>query len=583
MKTLNAIRDYLKNKNWDAVIIPTADPHQNEVPADRYQIRRALSGFTGSAGTLVVMDTQAGLWTDGRYELQGAQELEGTGIDLYITNLPGTKKMLDALKELPEDATIAVDAGRMSFGEYKTIEKGIAPRTLTGDLDSDALWGEFPPIPGGELIVLDDENAGASVQEKIDRLRKTLEEKKVDGSMIGASEDIAWLLNARGSDVANTPVFYAYLWVDQSASMLFVDTKKVGDGLSAVLEKANISVHPYETVYTFAEKIKDQKVLLDENRSNARMVQIFRENNDVLLERNPSEFFKARKNEAEIRHMKLAHHADGLALTNFFYWLEKEGAGHTEYEIGTKLLQFRQEQKGFIEESFGTIAGYKENGAIVHYHAHQETAKTLEKESLLLLDSGGQYDVGTTDITRTVAMGTLREEEKKDYTYTLKAHIALSTAQFLEGTKGIVLDGFCRYPLWKEGIDFKHGTGHGVGYRLSVHEGPMSISPVYRAEAIETGQILSIEPGIYRAGKHGVRIENLAVVEERVENEFGRFLGFSPITICYIDTDPVDAQWLTQEEIQWLNEYNAFVYESLADELTEEVRAFLHRKTRPIA
>lgn len=582
METLKHIRSIMKENGWDAVIIPTADPHQNEVPADRYQVRRALSGFTGSAGTLVVLQDQAGLWTDGRYELQGAKELEGSGIDLYITAHPKTKKITDVINALPEDAVVAVDAGRMSFGEFSKTEQAIAPRRLEASMDSDLLWNAFPALPTEALIALDDENAGLSVDEKIALLREKLEEEQVDATMIGASEDIAWLLNARGRDVANTPVFYSYLWVDQSEAILFMEMTKIPSELKEKLEASKVTLRSYEEVYTFAEGICDKTILLDENRSNAKMVQTFAKNNTLNHQKNPTERIKARKNAAEIAHMKMAHVQDGIALTKFFHWLEKDGVGHTEYEIDEALLRFRSEQEGFLEPSFATIAGYKDNGAIVHYHAQKETSSTLKAESLLLLDSGGQYSVGTTDITRTVAMGPVTEQEKYDYTMTLKAHISLSTAQFLEGTKGAVLDGMCRYPLWKAGIDFKHGTGHGVGYRLSVHEGPMSISPVFNQEEIAVGQILSIEPGIYRAGEHGVRIENLVVVEEREENQFGKFLGFEPITVCYIDTAPVDVTLLTNEERDWLNAYNEHVYKTLADALDDETRAFLREKTRGI-
>ena len=575
---MQTIRDYMKKNGYDAIVVPTADAHQNEYPAEAYRLRAHLSGFTGSAGTLVVTQENAGLWTDGRYELQAEKQLAGTGIDLYCTAYPNTTTIEQFLRTLPEEATVAIDGGRMSVSEYRRLKRGIAAK-LVSTLDSDALWPDAPPLPGTKLEMPASAAAGGTVSEKLERLRAALEEKNADATFIGASEDIAWLLNLRGADTPGTPIFYAYAWVSAEDAVLFVPEEKLTEPIRQALTDAGVEISSYESALGFLQK-NTQSVLLDPDRTNVTHYQAV---DEVLRmdEQNPTTPMKAKKTKEEIDCLKEAYRKDGLALTAFFHWLEQHGAGHTEYEVGEKLRAFREEQPGFSEPSFDTIAGYGPNGAIIHYRAEEDSAR-IENKSLLLLDSGGQYDTGTTDITRTVAMGELTREEKRDYTLTLKSHIALASAHFLEGAQGVVLDGFARYPLWQEGIDYKHGTGHGIGFMLSVHEGPMGISRQVRDTPIEPGHVLSIEPGIYRAGKHGIRIENIGVVEKCEETEFGSFLCFDMLSYCFIDTRPLDLTLLSPQEKEWLNTYHRKVYELLAPDLTDELRGYLKERTRPV-
>lgn len=582
-KRLEIVREHLRYLKADAVVIPTSDPNQNEYVADRYQLRRHLSGFTGSAGTLVVAHDWAGLWTDGRYELQAKHELQGTGIDLYCTALEGTLSIEKKLSELPEDAKVVVDGSRMSHAEFERISKGIAPRTLSAELISENLWMYGDSLPNEIITVVPDENAGATRAEKLTDLRKRLRDAGAEATMIGASEDICWLLNLRGNDVPHTPIFYAFLWVDQKYCTLFLEREKRNSPSLFSLYDDNINVFDFHyDAYVMPTKKERTTVLLDPNRINEKMASMMEKHHDVIYERNPSTDAKAVKNATEIANLREAYRRDGIALTKFFHWIENEGVGKTEYEIAEKLEGFRAEGDGFLELSFSTIAGYGPNGAIIHYKPERETSAVLENESLLLVDSGGQYDVGTTDITRTIAMGELSEQERRDYTLTLRSHIALATALFPKGATGTILDGFARYPMWQQMIDYRHGTGHGVGYRLSVHEGPMSISRATNTVPLEPGMVVSIEPGIYREGSHGVRIENIVVVETAGANDFGEFRQFSVLSDCYIDTAPLELSLLSSQEKEWLNSYNKRVYENLADGLDEETRAFLHRKTRSV-
>lgn len=575
---MQTIRDFMKKHGYDAIVVPTSDAHQNEYPAVAYRLREYLSGFTGSAGTLVVTGESAGLWTDGRYEIQAREELEGKEIALYCTAYPETETIVQFLQKLPGEAVVAVDGGRMSVTEYRQLEQGIAAH-LVPDLDSNALWPDAPALPDTGITAPDSAAAGGSISEKIEKVRIFLEKNAADGVFVGASEDIAWLFNLRGSDVPGTPIFYAYAWVGKERTILFVPENKISDAIRGMLASAEVEVFPYEKSLDFLQKVEGI-VWLDPDRSNVAHYEAV--DPDRRMEgQNPTTALKAKKTTEEIACLKEAYRRDGIALTRFFYWLESHGAGHTEMQIAEKLLEFRSEQEGFSEPSFTTIAGYGPNGAIIHY-APDENSSVLEEKSLLLLDSGGQYDTGTTDITRTVAMGPVTDEEKRDYTLTLKSHIALASAQFLEGTQGVVLDGFARYPLWQEGVDYKHGTGHGVGFMLSVHEGPMSISRRVSDIAIEPGHVVSIEPGVYRPGKHGVRIENIVVAKPREETEFGKFMAFEMLSYCFIDTRPLDLALLTSSEKKWLNDYHKGVYQNLEAALTEKEKDYLRMRTRPV-
>lgn len=579
---IDIVRAYLEKWEADAAVIPTSDPHQNEYVADGYKLRAHLSGFTGSAGTLVVAKDWAGVWTDGRYELQASVELADSGIDLYCTANDDTPTIEQKLSELEEGAVVLVDGSRMGISEFKKIAEGIAPRTLQTTLDSNALWPDAPALSKASIYAVPDENAGASVSEKLSALREKLEKAGANATMIGASEDICWLLNLRGNDVLYTPVFYAFAWVDSDKAVLFVDEDKVDDGIREKLELDGVYTAPYQSAYTWSENTEPFTVLLDPNRTNAKIYTAIEGSYEIVSKRNPTTDLKAVKNEIEIENLKEAYRKDGIALTKFFRWLEEQGAGKTEWEVSERLREFRAEAESFLEPSFGTIAGYGPNAAIIHYAPSEAESAEVENKGLMLVDSGGQYEEGTTDITRTVKLGELTPEERKDYTLTLKSHIALANALFLKGATGTMLDGFARYPLWQHKMDYKHGTGHGVGYRLSVHEGPMSISRNWNEVPLATGMVVSIEPGIYRAGSHGVRIENITAVEPAGESEFGEFMRFKVLSYCYIDTAPIDLVLLTAEEKNWLNAYHKDVYALLSPGLGEEDAAFLKNKTRPV-
>ena len=577
------LRDRMAHYGVDAYIIPTDDFHGSEYVGDYFRCRAWVSGFTGSAGTLVVTRDWAGLWTDGRYFLQGAEQLSGTGIDLMKMGQPGVPAMEAWLKEhLPSDATLGFDGRVMTTVGGKALEKlGFGIRW---DKDLvDEIWENRPPLSTAPAWELDVKYAGRSRKEKLDDLIKAVKDQGCDAHILTSLDDICWLLNLRGDDVTCCPVVLGYVVVVGDAVTYYVDAGKLSQPLQEALEADGVALKPYFALYEDVPSLTG-KVLLDPTMVNYAIYNGL--SAEIREGANPTTLPKAIKTQAEVDNETLAHIKDGAALTRFMKWV-KEHAGKveiTEISAAETLESFRAQQENYLGPSFEPIMGYAHHGAIVHYSATEESDIPLKAESFLLSDTGGHYLEGSTDVTRTFALGPVTEEMKLHYTLVLKGHLNLSAAQFKQGCGGVSLDYIARAPFWERGLDYNHGTGHGVGYLLSVHEGPQNIryNPAGSSEKLAPGMITSNEPGIYLEGKYGIRIENLVVCEKRLENEYGTFLGFRDLTMCPYDLDAVDVSLLTDREKDCMNAYHAKVYATLAPLYTEEERAWLQNATRPV-
>ena len=579
---INVLRKKMAECGLDAYYIPTSDPHQSEYLAEHDKTRVFISGFTGSAGAVLVTKDKAFLWTDGRYFLQAEQELRGSGIILQKSGEPNVPTVFEYLADtLPQGSKIGMDGKVVSVNAFAQFTASLPAITFV--LDRDLIGEMWEKRPGPVLSAAslhDTRYTGASAADKIKAVRTVLKEKKAGATIIGALEDICYLFNIRGRDIECTPVVTAYALIDRETARLYIDTRQMTAEVKAALEKEGVSVAPYEAVFADAEKLSGT-VYIDPARTN-----VFLRNKikaDILEGLNITAAMKAVKNEVEIANYRNAFLKDGIAMVKILKWVEDHAAaGVTEWDVSEQLLRFRAEQPGFLEASFTTIAGYGANAAIIHYGPKKETAAVLQPKGFLLLDSGGQYLDGTTDITRTIPLGPLTEAEKEDYTLVLKGHIQLALAKFPENTTGYKLDAFARAPLWQYGKDYKHGTGHGVGYVLSVHEGPQNIGLRYIDYPMKSGMITSNEPGFYCAGSHGIRIENLTLTKEWKTTEYGTFLQLETMTICPIDTRPVIKELLNPEEIGWLNEYNRMVYTALESHLDEAHRTFLKERTQAL-
>ncbi|MBP1617583.1 MAG: ampp [Bacteroidetes bacterium] len=581
-----ALRKYLVAHNLHAFIVPSSDSHLSEYPADRWKSREWISGFTGSAGTIVVTLHQAGLWTDSRYFLQADDELEGTGIELFKERIPETPTIAQWLSEsLKPGETVGVDGKVFSAKEANALLQTFAQKGLQLNTKFDPLeeiWENRPQIPQASVYELPIEFAGISPAEKIQNINAELAKLGANGLLVSSLDSIAWIFNLRGSDVEYNPVFVSYAYVSPKETVLFIDPKKVNPDVASHLQKEGVVLAHYSKFFDYVGALKGQTICIQSDKTSYCLWKQAAANNQIIDAVSPADLLKAQKNKVEIEGFRRALIKDGVALVRFFRWLEEAVPTGivTEHLISEKLVEYRSQQEGFVGESFGTIAGFQGNGAIVHYHADKNTAKQVWNEGLLLIDSGGQYFDGTTDITRTVALGELSAEIKRDYTNVLKGHIALASAVFPEGTRGSQLDAFTRQFLWKSGANYLHGTGHGIGHFLNVHEGPQSIRMEENPVTLREGMVMSNEPGIYRTGKYGVRTENLVVVKECCETEFGKFYQFETLTLCPIDTSPIDIEMLSKEEIDWLNEYHQRVFNSLSPYLNEEEKAWLKEKTK---
>lgn len=587
---LECLREVMKREHLAAFIFPSTDAHQSEYVADHWMGRAWISGFDGSAGTAVVTMHSAALWTDSRYFLAAEEQLKGTEFQLMKLKIPGTLSIAEWLgKELQDvdSPEVGLDGWVNSYtstsGLIADLRKagGITVRTNFDPLEE--IWKDRPSIPLKPVEIQPMEFAGEDVSSKIKRIRLALRAQHADGMLVSALDDIAWTLNLRGTDVHCVPVFVSYLLIASDKVSLFVDEAKVSSEIRAYLESNGVSIYKYNKVEEGLKAYSEYNILLDGNETSYYLWKAVR-CQEIVHASSPIPAMKAVKNDAEIAGYRRAMLKDGVAMVKFLKWLlpAVEAGGETEISIDKKLTALRAEQNLFRDISFDTIAGYQAHGAIVHYEATPETDIPLKPEGLLLLDSGAQYQDGTTDITRTIALGPITEEMKHIYTLVLKAHIQLELAKFPDGASGTQLDALGRECMWREGLNFLHGTGHGVGSYLSVHEGPHQIRMEYMPTPLRAGMTLTDEPGLYLAGKFGVRIENTVLLSEYMETEFGKFLQIEPLTLCPIDTAPVDMTMLLPEELAWLNDYHAKVYAELAPYLDEEEKKWLENATKAI-
>ena len=580
----------MKREHLAAFIFPSTDAHQSEYVADHWMGRAWISGFDGSAGTAVLTMHSAALWTDSRYFLAAEEQLKGTEFQLMKLKIPGTLSIAEWLgKELQDvdSPEVGLDGWVNSYsstsGLIADLRKagGITVRTNFDPLEE--IWKDRPSIPLKPVEIQPMEFAGEDVSSKIKRIRLALRAQHADGMLVSALDDIAWTLNLRGTDVHCVPVFVSYLLIASDKVSLFVDEAKVSSEIRAYLESNGVSIYKYNKVEEGLKAYSEYNILLDGNETSYYLWKAVR-CQEIVQASSPIPAMKAVKNESEIAGYRSAMLKDGVAMVKFLKWLlpAVEAGGETEISIDKKLTALRAEQKLFRDISFDTIAGYQAHGAIVHYEATPETDIPLKPEGLLLLDSGAQYQDGTTDITRTIALGPITEEMKHIYTLVLKAHIQLELAKFPDGASGTQLDALGRECMWREGFNFLHGTGHGVGSYLSVHEGPHQIRMEYMPTPLRAGMTLTDEPGLYLAGKFGVRIENTVLLSDYMKTEFGKFLQIEPLTLCPIDTAPIDLAMLMPEELAWLNEYHAKVYAELAPYLDEEEKKWLENATKAI-
>lgn len=584
---LEALRDLMRSKHIDAVIIPGTDPHQSEYPSEHWKFRDYVSGFTGSNGTAVVTLDDAGLWTDSRYFLQAAEQLEGSGFTLRKENIPGEPTVLEWLGEaLDEDAVVGVDGRLFSLIEANRIEMFCAQNGFMFAPDfraAEAIWTDRPARPMNPAFVHDEALAGEDVDSKISRVVDALDAADADGLLITALDEIAWLLNLRGSDVDYTPVVIAFAYVSEDERVLFIDSEKVTSEVKDHLKKYGVKIKDYDDIEKFLGKISSTAtVMVDPNRVSDALGQAMICNKTYMA--SPVIALKGVKNECQIAGFRQAMLYDGAAMVRMMMWLEQNVAnGITEMDVDRRLQQERAAYASNRGDSFHMIAGYKDHGAIVHYEATDESAYTLAPDGLLLIDTGGQYLEGTTDITRTISLGNPTAAEKHDYTLILKGHLALARAVFPKGTMGVQLDVLARGPLWNEGMTYLHGTGHGVGHFLGCHEGPQSIRMEANPTPLELGMVTSNEPGIYKTGEYGIRTENLLLCVPACSNEeWGEFYKFESLTLFPYDTTLMDMDMLSREEVKQINDYHAMVCERLRPLLNADEAQWLEQKCKSI-
>ena len=580
----------MKREHLSAFIFPSTDAHQSEYVADHWRGREWISGFNGSAGTAVVTMKSAALWTDSRYFLAAEEQLEDTEYQLMRLKMEGTPTIAEWLgKELQDvqSPEVGLDGMVNSYNYVKDLSyslRKLGGITLRTNLDPlEQIWENRPSLPANPVEIQPLEYAGETLASKVARIRKSLRELHADGMLVSALDDIAWTLNLRGTDVHCNPVFVSYLLIESDKVSLFVDDNKLSPEVKQYLQDNQVSLYNYNKVEKCLESYSEYNILLDGDETSYYLWKTVK-CQEIVAAGSPIPAMKAVKNKAEIEGYRSAMLKDGVAMVKFLKWLKPavEAGGQTEISIDEKLTSLRAEQKLFRDISFDTIAGYAQHGAIVHYEATPETDVVLKPEGLILIDSGAQYQDGTTDITRTIALGAVSAEMKHIYTLVLKAHIQLELVKFPDGASGTQLDAVGRECMWREGYNFLHGTGHGVGSYLCVHEGPHQIRMEWMPTPLRAGMTLTDEPGLYLAGKFGVRIENTVLISDYMSTEFGKFLQIEPLTLCPIDTTPIDVDMLLPEEIDWLNAYHHSVYEKLSPFLDEEEKIWLENATKPI-
>lgn len=591
---LENLRTIMKKYQQDAFIAMSADPHMSEYLPDYWKIRQWLTGFTGSVGTIVVTQDFAGLWVDGRYWVQAEQQLENTGYVLQKQTPDESSTHLAWLSQhLPKNTKISVNGHTISALQFDALSQVAQSQQfeIQTDLDLiDEIWTERPALPLQPIWQMADDLNAQTRLEKITAIRHKLIQKKATGHFISALDDIAWILNCRGRDVEYNPVFLAHLYIDHSRTVLFIDDAKLSTEMQQRFALDNIEILAYNASIEFLLELKQQNILIDPAKVSISSAQAIEQQNRLVQDINPSTLFKSQKQPIEITHIRSAMTKDGVALCHFFHWLDNALADKesiNELTIDEKISGFRAQQAGFIGLSFSTIAGFNANGALPHYRATEESFSEISGDGLLLIDSGAQYDEGTTDITRVVPIGTASIEQKRDYTLVLKCHIALAQTVFPEGIASPLLDSITRQTLWKYGLDYRHGTGHGVGYALNVHEGPQVISyyaPVTPSTKMREGMITSNEPGLYHQGKYGIRIENLVVnkIKHFEDTTYGQFLEFETLTLCPINLTCIVLDLLSHDEKAWLNQYHQTVRERLAPHLEGDVLNWLNENTQAI-
>ncbi len=586
---LVTLRKYLEEKELHAFIIPSTDPHLSEYPASHWESRVWISGFTGSAGTVVVTRDKAGLWTDSRYFLQAAKELDRSGIDLFKEGLPGTPTIEEWLiSELEKGNTVGIDGNVYAAQDAFRLTQKLNSRGLHLISDYDpfsSIWHDRPEIPENPIFELPLKYSGVSASDKIKMVCEAVEKEGADSLLVASLDTVAWLFNIRGNDVKCNPVAVCYAYISKKETVLFINPKKLTDDVAKYLKSEGITIAEYEKTYDYVSSLPAHTTIcLQGNKVSFALYNKIPKTCRVVDTQSPADMMKACKNTTEQQGFRNAMERDGVALVKFLMWFEKAvPAGEVEEStIVEKLVEYRSQQDLYVGESFDTIAGYGPNGAIVHYHVTPESSAKVKPEGFQLIDSGAQYFDGTTDITRTVAVGPLTEQMKKDYTMVLKGHIGIATCIYPEGTRGSQIDILARKALWDNGLNYLHGTGHGIGSFLNVHEGPQNIRMNENPTTLQLGMVTSNEPGLYRANQYGIRIENLVLTKEETVTEFGAFYSFETLTLCPIDITPVVKEMLTEKEISWLNNYHQYVYDRLAPNLSAEEKEWLRAKTNAI-
>jgi len=578
----------MEEKGLDAYIIPSEDPHGSEYVSPRWQCRKWISGFTGSAGTVVVTKENAGLWTDFRYYIQAEEELKDSGIELFKFGMEGVPSYENWLvKNLKVGQIVGINGRNFSASSAEELEMLLvkSKKSLNSDCSLiDQIWTDNrPSLPAGTVFVHKAEYNGESRENKLKKIRTAMSDLGATHHLLTTLEDICWLFNIRGRDLDTIPVVISYALITMHKACLFIDPKKIDDTVRRELKKASIEIYPYEDISKELSAIeKGSVVLADKKKTNISLINAVNKEGEIKFDQNPTILLKSLKNETEVENIRKIMEFDGVAMVRFFKWVEenRNTQPHSELSLAEKLRSFRAMSSEFAGESFTPIPGYRAHGAMCHYSADEKSQYSVDDQGgLFLIDSGGQYPGGTTDITRTITLGNRTEQEIRDYTLVLKGHIALSLAQFPSGTRGYQLDLLARMAMWKEGIDYGHGTGHGVGHYLSVHEGPMSISTKPIDVKLEPGMVISNEPGIYREGSHGIRIENLILVKQEKETEFGKFYNFETLTLCPYEPELIDVKLLSEDELKWINDYNQQVLSRLSSHLNDDELSWLKGKT----
>lgn len=590
---LEQLRRIMCEKGIDVYLIPTSDFHESEYVGDHFKCREFLTGFTGSAGTAVVTKEEAGLWTDGRYFVQAAKQLEGSGFTLRKMGQEGVPSVNEYLQEvMPQGGVLGFD-GRVVNGSLgQELSELLETKQVSFSCEEDLvgmLWENRPKLSAKPVWILDEKYTGKSAAQKLEDLRKAMEENHAGVHVLTTLDDIVWLFNIRGGDVPHNPVVLSYVVMTREECFLFINEETLDDTVKAYLEGLHVTVKPYDDIYEFVKGFRGERVLLERSRVNYAIVNNLDSSNRIIDRMNPTAAAKAVKNPTEIDNERLAHIKDGVAVTKFMYWLKKNvgKVPMTEISAADYLQSLRKQQEGYLEDSFSTISAYGENAAMCHYSATPESNRAIEPKGLYLVDSGGQYYEGTTDITRTIAVGPVTDEERQHFTLVAMSMLRLGHAKFLYGCRGLSLDYAARQPLWERGLNYDHGTGHGVGYLLNVHERPNGIRYKMVPErmdsaVIEEGMICSDEPGIYIEGSHGIRTENLIVSKKAEKNSYGQFMEFEFLTFVPIDLDALDVSLMEKRDIQYLNEYHRQVYEKIVPYLTEEEGQWLKEATREI-